>query len=102
MGKPSREKGARREREIARIMGGKRGRAYSGEPDVETDLYAVSVKSRKTLPKHIEDAIRDANTKAQRTGKWPLVVLDYCRKGKPSVTLFCHPSAEEWESIHGT
>ena len=72
-----------------------------GEPDVETELYAVSVKSRAAIPKHIEEAVRDAFIKAERAGKWPLVVLDYSGRGHKNLVLFCHPGAAEWESIHG-
>ena len=53
-GRRSRRKGARRERELARIMGGKRGRAFSGEADITIPgFYAVSVKSRKRWPKWV-------------------------------------------------
>lgn len=101
MGKPSREKGARRERNLAKIMGGKRGPAYSGEPDVETHTYCVELKSRKTMPKYLWEATLAAMKKAMKRGKAPLVVLEYCEKGHESVRWYCHIGDDEWLDIHG-
>ena len=100
-GRASREKGCRRERVLAQIVGGRRGRAYSGEADVETDLDVMSLKSRRTWPHWLLEAVQDAQMKARRAGKAPLVVLELCAPGKPSQRLYCHVGDREWLEIHG-
>ena len=101
MPKKSKEKGARWEREVAAIVGGKRGRAFSGEPDVSTESYIFEVKIRKSLPKWILDAWAAAEHKAIGTRKSPIVVIGQSRRGQKPILVFCHVGAEEWQQEHG-
>lgn len=103
VGKASREKGARRERDIAKVMGGKRGRAFSGEPDILIPgFYVASVKSRRKMPRWFMDAVEDALEKARQTGLGPLVIFDICAPGKQSLQVIAHVGMSEWLAIHGT
>ena len=99
--KGSRDKGAHWERQVAAIVGGKRGRAFSGEPDVSTESYIFEVKVRKSLPKYILDAWAAAEHKAIGTRKNPIVVIGQSRLGRKPILFFCHVGAEEWVAEHG-
>ena len=107
MGKPSRDKGAAVEREIARALHWKRGRAYSGEPDVEGSLWVGSVKARARWPKWLEEAVEDAEHKAVKgimaTGrmKEPIVILVRRRKGAKPLVLIAHVGLDNWLADHG-
>jgi len=66
------------ERRIADILGGRRilvsGRAHGDRPDIEHDALSVEVKSRKSLPAWIEDAMQQAKA-ASKNGELPVAVL---------------------------
>ena len=65
------------ERAIARKVGGERMSNHAlglQTPDVETEIWSIEVKHRKTLPKWLHDSISQAETNASE-GKLPLVVL---------------------------
>lgn len=101
MGKPSRDKGAQAERDAAKALGWKRGRAYSGEPDIyaENGLWVGSVKCRKAWQAYIDEAIDDAEAKAG--GAEPIVILMRRRKGAKPRVLICHTSFDAWLADHG-
>ena len=66
------------ERRIAELLGGKRvpvsGRTRGDCPDVEHDALSIEVKSRKSLPAWLLDALNQAQA-ASKNGKIPVVVL---------------------------
>ena len=101
MGRGQREKGAAVEREVAKALHWKRGRAFSGEPDVEGSLWVGSVKARARFPQWIEDAVTDAQNKALNNGKEPIVILVRRRKGAKPLVLVAHIGLEAWVSDHG-
>ena len=68
----------RAERTIAARLGGRRvpitGRQRGNVPDVEHPAFAVEVKSRKTLPTWLHNAMTQAIA-ARRGAQLPLVIL---------------------------
>lgn len=66
------------ERRIASILGGVRvpvtGRQRGATPDVEHATLSIEVKSRKTLPAWLLDALEQAQA-ASTDGKLPVAVL---------------------------
>lgn len=66
------------ERKIAAILGGRRvpvsGRQRGDAPDIEHPTLSIEVKSRKSIPAWVENAIEQAEV-ASRDGKTPAVVL---------------------------
>ena len=66
------------ERKVAALLGGKRipvsGRGRGDNPDVHHELLSIEVKSRKTIPAWLEDAMRQAEASA-KDGRLPVVVL---------------------------
>lgn len=100
MGRPSRAKGSRWEREIARLLGWQRGRTFSGEPDVYSRYHVGSVKCRKHWPDYIEEAVADAVAKAAGTNKEPIVILVRSRVGAKPVILMAH-LLDGWLAEHG-
>ncbi len=68
----------RAQRRIAELLGGQRvpvsGRGRGDVADIACDRLAVEVKSRKTLPAWLEDALRQAEACA-KGGQLPVVVL---------------------------
>ena len=68
----------RTERTIAARLGGRRvpitGRQRGDVPDVEHPAFAVEVKSRKTLPTWLRNAMAQAIA-AQRGAQLPVVIL---------------------------
>src|SRR5687767_4529305 len=66
------------ERRIANILGGRRilvsGRARGDRPDIEHDTLSVEVKSRKSLPAWLENAMQQAKA-ASKNGELPVAVL---------------------------
>lgn len=68
----------RTERVIATRLGGRRvpitGRARGDAPDIQHPVYAVEVKSRKTLPAWLRTAMAQAIA-AQRGAQLPVVIL---------------------------
>ena len=68
----------RAERRIADLLGGRRvpvtGRQRGDVPDVAHQSLSVEVKSRKTLPAWIEDALQQAEASAGAT-QTPVAVL---------------------------
>ena len=66
------------ERKVASLMGGERipvsGRGRGDNPDIHHELFSIEVKSRKTIPAWLEDAMRQAEASA-KDGRLPVVVL---------------------------
>ena len=66
------------ERKVASLMGGRRipvlGRGRGDNPDIHHELFSIEVKSRKTIPAWLEDAMCQAEASA-KNGLLPVVVL---------------------------
>ncbi len=66
------------ERHVAELLGGKRvpvsGRARGDAPDVAHQRLSIEVKSRKTLPAWLLDALAQAQA-ATKDGRVPVAVL---------------------------
>ena len=66
------------ERKIAEILGGVRvpvtGRQRGATPDIEHSTLSIEVKSRKSLPAWLLDAIEQAQA-ASEDGRLPVAVL---------------------------
>lgn len=66
------------ERRIAQILGGQRvpvsGRKRGDAPDIEHPTLSIEVKSRKSIPAWMENALEQAEA-ASRDGKTPIEVL---------------------------
>lgn len=80
------EKGWKRaERRIAGILGGERvpvsGRGRGDSPDVEHPVLSIEVKSRKSVPAWIRDALDQAEASSFTAGRIPVAVLH--EQGKP-------------------
>ena len=71
------------ERRIAEILGGVRvpvtGRQRGATPDVEHETLSIEVKSRKSLPGWLMDAMEQAQA-ATEDGRLPVAVLHQDRK----------------------
>jgi hypothetical protein len=100
MGKASREKGSRVERELAAIVGGKRNPAFSGKADVENNCFVFEVKVRK-WPKWMCEDYDAARIKAIGTGKGACVAWKCSVKGQSPRWVIGHAGADEWQSEHG-
>ena len=65
------------ERQVAALLGGRRipvsGRGRGDNPDIDHKLLSIEVKSRKTIPAWLEDAMRQAEVSVK--GKRLPVVL---------------------------
>ncbi len=72
------------ERKVATLLGGRRipvsDRGRGDAPDVEHKCLSVEVKSRKTIPAWLEDAMRQAEASA-KDGRLPVVVLHQDHRG---------------------
>ena len=109
MSRSQREKGAQAERDVAKALGWRRGRAFSGEPDVyaENGLWIGSVKCRARWPKWMEEAVEDADYKAIEAGKGlgresePIVILMRRRVGAKPLVLIAHIGFDAWLADHG-
>jgi hypothetical protein len=66
------------ERKVAALLGGRRipvsGRGRGDNPDIHHELFSIEVKSRKTIPAWLEDAMRQAEASV-KDGRLPVVVL---------------------------
>ena len=66
------------ERNVAALLGGRRipvsGRGRGDNPDIHHELFSIEVKSRKTIPAWLEDAMRQAEASV-KDGRLPVVVL---------------------------
>ena len=66
------------ERKVAGLLGGRRvpvsGRQRGATPDIAHEVYSVEVKTRRTLPAWLEDAMRQAEASA-KDGQLPVAVL---------------------------
>ncbi len=66
------------ERRIAKLLGGRRipvtGRQRGETPDIEHETLSIEVKSRKSLPAWLLNALKQAQA-ASKEGKVPVVVL---------------------------
>ena len=66
------------ERKVTALLGGRRipvsGRGRGDNPDIDHELFSIEVKSRKTIPAWLEDAMRQAETSV-KDGRLPVVVL---------------------------
>ncbi len=71
------------ERRIAELLGGRRvpvsGRTRGDCPDVEHPALSIEVKSRKTLPAWLLDALEQAQA-ASEDGRLPVAILHQDRK----------------------
>ncbi len=71
------------ERKIAEILGGVRvpvtGRQRGATPDVEHPVLSIEVKSRKSLPAWLLDALEQAQA-ASTDGRLPVAVLHQDRQ----------------------
>ena len=71
------------ERRIAEILGGVRvpvsGRQRGATPDIEHSELSIEVKSRKSLPAWLLDALEQAQA-ASKNGELPVAVLHQDRK----------------------
>ena len=67
------------ERRIARLLGGQRvpvtGRQRGDTPDIEHAALSIEVKSRKSLPTWLLDALNQAQAASKDGKKMPVVVL---------------------------
>ena len=78
----SRERWKRQERMVASILNGTRLPCIgTGAPDVVSDLLAVEVKTRKSIPKWLSDAIEQSIRNAP-DDKIPCVCLSIVSQGK--------------------
>lgn len=100
MGKPSRAKGARVERELAAIVGGKRNPAFSGKADVENTCFVFEVKVRR-FPKWMLEDLTKARVKAVGTGKGAAVAWKHSVRGQVPLWVIGHAGADEWQAEHG-
>ena len=66
------------ERKVAALLGGRRipvsGRGRGDNPDIHHELFSIEVKSHKTIPACLEDAMRQAEASV-KDGRLPVVVL---------------------------
>ncbi len=71
------------ERKVVEILGGIRvpvsGRQRGSTPDIEHPALSIEVKSRKTLPAWLLDALEQAQA-ASEDGRLPVAVLHQDRK----------------------
>lgn len=83
------------ERRIAQILGGQRvpvsGRPRGDAPDIEHPILSIEVKSRKSIPAWIENALEQAEA-ASRDGKTPAVVLHQDGKKYRDALVVCRLS----------
>lgn len=67
----------RTERKVAQLLGGERvpvnGRIRGSAPDIAHETLSLEVKSRRSIPRWIEDALQQA-TASSRGGKLPVAV----------------------------
>lgn len=67
------------ERRIAKLLGGQRipvtGRQRGDTPDIEHPALSIEVKSRKSLPAWLLDALNQAQAASKDGKKMPVVVL---------------------------
>jgi hypothetical protein len=67
------------ERRIAELLGGQRipvtGRQRGDTPDIEHAALSIEVKSRKSLPAWLLDALNQAQAASKDGKKMPVVVL---------------------------
>jgi hypothetical protein len=73
------EKGWKKaERRIAELLGGRRvpvsGRQRGDVPDVDHPILSIEVKTRRSIPAWLEDAMKQAEASA-RDGQVPVAVL---------------------------
>jgi hypothetical protein len=71
----------RSERQIAERLGSKRNpNDGSHKSDINTETHAVEVKTRKTLPAWLKDAVAQSK-RAAKVDETPIVVLAEVRQG---------------------
>ena len=67
------------ERRVAELLGGQRipitGRQRGDTPDIEHEALSIEVKSRKSLPAWLLDALNQAQAASKDGKKMPVVVL---------------------------
>lgn len=85
------EKGWKRtERRVAEILGGRRipvsGRQRGDAPDIEHDTLSLEVKSRKSVPAWLTEAM-DQATASSRDGRLPVSVIHV--QGEPYKDALC-------------
>lgn len=71
------------ERKVAELLGGVRvpvtGRQRGATPDVEHETLSIEVKSRKSLPGWLMDAMEQAEA-ASKNGRLPVAILHQDRQ----------------------
>lgn len=76
------------ERAIAKRLGGQRvGATGKPGPDVVTSTLSVEVKTRKTLPKWLKDALAQATNGAD--GRLPVVIIHQPGNGTLMTWCWC-------------
>ncbi len=80
------------ERKVAELLGGVRvpvsGRQRGATPDIEHPALSIEVKSRKTLPAWLLDALEQAQA-ATEDGRLPVAVLHQDRKPYRDALVVC-------------
>lgn len=97
----NKHRGASDERDVARILGGKRHLADTGGPeDVQHNSFAIQVKGGKAVvTQPMRDALASARAAAVGTAKLPAVVL-IDRRGTRLQRWICF-ALEEFAAEHG-
>jgi len=103
MAKKSLDKGRRRERELAKVVGGKRtgivGQAE--KPDVENDEFVFELKSKAKLPGWMLKGIGQAQAAGFNRGKEGILVIEQCALGKEPIRIYCIIGDAAWLKHHG-
>ncbi len=88
------------ERRLAKLVGGRRNpNVGAAAADVETDVFAFELKSRRTWPEWLVKAMGQARSAGARTGKTPIVVLEHRVQGHGQ-RLYCFLESD-WLDWHG-
>lgn len=90
----------RQEREVAELLGGKRNPCTGGwHQDVTTPLFAVEVKTRKSLPDWLTEAVEQA-VRAADESQVPIVALNEVSQGRKA-RRYILLRLEDWVDLHG-
>ena len=88
------------ERRLARLVRGRRNpQSGAAAADVETDVFAFELKSRRTWPGWLVKALLQARSAGDHTGKTPIVVLEHRVQGHAQ-RLYCFLESD-WLDWHG-
>ena len=96
----NKRRGSDAERRLSKVVGGRRNpNTGTAAADVETDMFAYEIKSRKTIPAYIVNAFRQAYWAGTNTGKVPVVVLEHRVQGHAR-RYYCL-AERDWLELHG-